>query len=78
MKKYQSIIVFAILLVAIVSFPAFLSAQAPFDPPNGGGAPLGGPVGVPIDGGLSALIVAGVALIARKFWKNKKNTNANG
>ncbi len=71
--KYQKIIVFAVVIIAMISLPVLLSAQAPFDPPNGGGTPLGGPVGVPIDGGLSALIVGGVALLVRKFWKKKKD-----
>jgi len=71
MKKYQSIIVFAVVMIAIVCLPSLMYAP-PFNPPDGG-APLGDPVGAPIDGGLSALIAGGIALIVRKFYKKRKN-----
>jgi hypothetical protein len=62
-----------IILTTIFLIGALLITQnvfgPPFDPPDGGGT---GPVGVPIDGGISALIAAGVALISRKFFKDKK------
>jgi len=69
MKKYQSVIIVAIILIAIVCLPTLMYAP-PFNPPDGG-APLGDPVGAPIDGGLSALIAGGIALIVRKFYKKK-------
>jgi hypothetical protein len=62
-----------IILTTIFFIGALLITQnvfgPPFDPPDGGG---GGPVGVPIDGGISALIAAGVALVVRKFRKERK------
>jgi len=62
-----------IILTTIFLIGALLITQnvfgPPFDPPDGGGNP---PVGVPIDGGISALIAAGVALISRKFFKDRK------
>jgi len=61
-----------IILTTIFLIGALLITQnvfgQPFDPPDGGGTP----VGVPIDGGISALIAAGVALIGRKFFKDRK------
>jgi len=61
-----------IILTAIFLIGALFVTQnvfgPPFDPPDGGGTP----VGVPIDGGISALIAAGVALISRKFFKDSK------
>jgi len=71
MKKYQNIIVFAVVLIAIVCLPTLMYGQ-PFDPPDGGST--GGPVGAPIDGGLSALIAGGIALIVRKFYKKGKKS----
>ncbi len=68
--KYQKIIVFAVVLTVIVFLPSLMYAP-PFDPPDGGGTPLGDPVGAPIDGGLSALIAGGIALLVRKFYKKK-------
>ena len=46
----------------------------PFNPPGGvgTGGPIGDPVGVPIDGGLSVLIVAGVGYAGKKLRDKKK------
>jgi len=74
MKKYQNIIIFAVVFVVIICYPMLMFGQ-PGGPPNGGGGPLGGPVGAPIDGGISALIAGGIALVIRKFYKNKKDKN---
>ena len=52
MKKFLTLFSFAILF----AFTGFVQAQPP--PPGGGQDP---PAGVPIDGGLSVLLAAGVA-----------------
>jgi len=70
MKKL-SLLLFIVFLVGITALYA-----PPFNPPDGG-APLGGPVGAPIDGGLGALIVAGIAFVGKKFYNSKKKQNKN-
>jgi len=50
-------------------------AQAP-DPPAGGGPPCGPPFGepcIPIDGGVSLLIAAGLALGGKKAYDSTRN-----
>lgn len=63
-------------LIALLALPAVSFAQtAPF--PDDGGDPCGGPFGdpcIPIDGGLSALIAAGVAFGGKKAYElSRKN-----
>ena len=61
-------------LILTVSFllvnVAFLIAQTP----PGGGGPTGDPIGgaVPIDGGISFLVAAGLAYTGKKFYDKKK------
>ena len=43
---------------------------------TGGGGPIADPAGVPIDGGISALIAGGAAMLGRKYYKNKKAKEA--
>jgi hypothetical protein len=59
-------ILFALVLVMI---PAVFFALPP-DPPAGGGPPCGGPFGAvcPIDGGVSFLIAAGLAMGGKKAY----------
>ena len=76
MKKVKQIIAIMIFL----SIPLWMTAQPPH--PNGGNVPNGGgtqnepvgwnPNGAPIDGGLSILLVLGLAYGARKFNQVKK------
>jgi hypothetical protein len=58
--------VFVLVLVAI---PTVFYALPP-DPPGGGGPPCGGPFGAvcPIDGGVSFLIAAGLAMGGKKAY----------
>jgi hypothetical protein len=58
--------VFVLVLVAI---PTVFFALPP-DPPGGGGPPCGGPFGAvcPIDGGVSFLIAAGLAMGGKKAY----------
>ena len=73
MKNKQLIITGLIILTFVIVNTAL---GQPFDPPDGGG--LGDPpVGSPIDGGLSALILGGIALVVRKFYKNRKDKKQN-
>jgi hypothetical protein len=69
--KHRIIITLAVLAIFVVW--THIASGQPFEPPNGGGSGGGGPVGAPIDGGLSALIAAGAVLIGRKFYKDRKN-----
>jgi len=53
-----------LLLVAILFFPSLLHAQAPPDP--------GGDPDVPVDGGLSLLLAAGVGYGVKKIHDHRK------
>lgn len=60
-----------ILTILLIGFSTELIAQIPPPPPPGGGAD--DPPGVPIDGGLSLLLAAGVAYGGKKVYEmNKK------
>ena len=77
MKSTLKNLIFTAILAVAVSFAADSMAQSPFPPPGGtgGGGPIEPPAsGVPIDGGISALLVAGAAYGVKKFrdHKNKK------
>jgi hypothetical protein len=62
---------FRMILIAAVwiALPAVMVALPP-DPPGGGEPPCGGPFGAvcPIDGGLSFLIAAGLAVGGKKAY----------
>lgn len=65
-------IITLIFLLAIVTISAAVFGQ-PFDPPGGpGGDPITDPAGVPIDGGLGLLIVAGIAYGGKKLHQRHK------
>lgn len=73
MKKcVQYIVVLGIMLIGVSAF-----SQVP-DPPGGGLPPCGEPFGsvCPIDGGISFLIAAGVALGGKKAYDLKKSKSA--
>lgn len=64
---------FFILSMLFIGIATPLNAQPP-DPGGGGGGPTCVPPCVPIDGGLSWLLLAGVAYGGKKvFDMNKKN-----
>jgi hypothetical protein len=56
-------------VIALVAIPTVFYALPP-DPPAGGGPPCGGPFGAvcPIDGGVSFLIAAGLAMGGKKAY----------
>jgi hypothetical protein len=66
------------LALAAFFVVAIVSAQVP-DPPGGGAPPCGEPFGTvcPIDGGVSFLIAAGVALGGKKAYELRKKSLNN-
>ena len=66
-----------ILLILVMFAPMFFYAQP--DPPAGGGPPCGPPFGpvCPIDGGISFLVAAGLAL-GGKMSYNMSRKKMNG
>jgi hypothetical protein len=68
-------------IVSLLIFTAVISvgqAQPP-DPPAGGDPPCGGPFGpacIPIDGGVSLLVAAGLALGAKKTYDVSRRRKA--
>lgn len=73
MKKTLRIL----LILAFVSLSAMVSLGDPPPPPGGGGntEPIGpgGPVGAPLDGGLSLLLIGlGAAYAGNKLFKAKE------
>lgn len=77
MKKTITI-AFLLTIVAVTtigtthSFAAAPPPVAPPPPPGGGGPPCWPPPCVPIDGGISLLLAAGLALGGRKLLKTNK------
>jgi hypothetical protein len=68
MKKIRSLVIIAML----AALPVFLFAQ-PLPYQNGNGGNVGNtPVGAPIDGGLTILMLLGVGYGARKIYSIKK------
>ena len=65
-------VLFTIVVVVAILLISNLAFGQPFNPPDGG--PAGDPpIGAPIDGGISALVVGGIAIAWRKFFKGKKD-----
>jgi hypothetical protein len=60
--------IFFVVVLMIATISAFADNPAP--PPPGGdpGSNGGTPVGAPIDGGVTALLVMGVAYGSKKIW----------
>jgi len=58
------LVVFALMVLPMLT--SIVAAQPP--PPK--------PVAIPIDGGLSILIIAGAAFGARKLYKHQKNEDS--
>ncbi len=77
MKRIFIILFITAALIMLPEFIDTLMAQ-PGAPPGGtgGGGPIADPAGVPIDGGISALIAGGAAMLGRKYYKNKKAKEA--
>ena len=70
MKKQTQIIKILVILLVLL-LPMFLMAQ-PVGNPYGSGS--GDPDAVPIDGGLSLLVAAGVGYGAKKLKERKKES----
>ncbi len=77
MKKIIIVVVIIALLMLLPDMIDTIMAQ-PNNPPGdfSGGGPIADPAGVPIDGGISALIAGGAAMLGRKYYKNKKAKEA--
>ena len=60
---------FILVVIATIIVPMTILALPP-DPPGGGAPPCGGPFGAvcPIDGGVSFLIAAGLAVGGKKAY----------
>lgn len=80
--KFQSLFYKSFLLVFAVLSNVMLFAQPPGGPPPGGGGSTGTlppcwqPECVPIDGGVGFLIIAGVALGAKKIHDTRSKSRA--
>jgi len=61
MNKYLTFLIFLVIFALSPLFVQMIVAQPP--PPK--------PQPIPLDGGLSFLLVAGVAYAAKKLYKNK-------
>ena len=69
MKKFRSLLIIAMLAV----LPVLSFAQPPVPNQNGNGSSVGNtPVGAPIDGGLSILLLLGLGYGASKTLKTDK------
>ncbi len=67
MDKHISVLLLLLLLLFEPGFFNFVFAQ--------GGPPPPPPEPIPIDGGIGALIVAGVGYAAKKLYSSKNYTN---
>lgn len=72
-KIYKSLVV-AIFVFLFVNVSISLAGGPPPPPPGGGGPPCFPPPCMPIDGGISFLLVAGAALGAKKMYDSRKNS----
>lgn len=71
--KYLKQLIFTVTLIAAFSSCNNVSAAGPPGPPGGGGAPCWPPPCVPIDGGISFLLVAGALYGGKKVYDISKN-----
>jgi hypothetical protein len=62
---------FLILFFSV--FVVFALTAQPGEPPggSGGGVPVGGEAGVPLDGGLLSMLLAGIAICAYRKLRHK-------
>ncbi len=68
MKKVRSLLI----ILMLAALPVFMFAQ-PLPNQNGNGSNIGNtPVGAPIDGGLSILMILGIGYGARKVYQVRK------
>jgi hypothetical protein len=77
MKKVLLQVVLAVLLIGTVQLTAYAQGKPPKPPKDNGNK--GGkkdPKQIPLDGGLSLLLAAGVGLGAKKMFFDKKQENA--
>ena len=68
MMKGTTLIKYLVLII-VCAVPVLASAQGPGDP--------GGDPDVPIDGGLSLLLAAGVGYVAKKGYDKRKKSETN-
>ncbi len=61
-----------LVLVAIMALPLLSLCDVPPPPPVGGGGGTPGPVGAPIDGGVSILLAMGIAYGGKKLYIMRK------
>lgn len=75
MKFFKLIIVFAFTLLSVIGTDVFAGGGPPGPPGGGGGggAPCWPPPCVPIDGGISFLLVAGALYGGKKVYDISKN-----
>lgn len=67
---------FLSILVLTIGISTFCLAGPPPKPSNGGAPGCWPPPCIPIDGGISLLIVAGAIYGGRKLYKSKKEENS--
>lgn len=72
MKTFKKFAAVAAILILVALAPLSTYAQDPNCPPDCPGNPGCPPNCVPIDGGLSLLIAAGIGLGAKKAYDRKK------
>jgi hypothetical protein len=74
MKKAIKVFVFLFTFTGLIAITLFADPPETPNPPNPGGSPVGNgdPVGAPLDGGLSFLLILGGAYGARKIYSIKK------
>lgn len=71
--KYLKQLIFTVTFIAAFSIFNNTFAAGPPGPPGGGGAPCWPPPCVPIDGGISFLLVAGAIYGGKKVYDISKN-----
>lgn len=68
-----------LLFILLLALATNIALAQPPDPPAGGGPPCGPPFGdpcIPIDGGVSLLIAAGLALGGKKAYDASRSKQA--
>ena len=73
-KTYKSLTA-VVFFYLFVNFSVSMAGGPPPPPPGGGGPPCFPPPCIPIDGGISFLLAAGVALGAKKIFDSRKKSS---